>query len=222
PQKVEQVLWNMVQKAKLPQHRLLAFRLYASVAQTKESVERLYQFWEKQETPRGCSLGENDYTNLSYRLAILLPEKADMIVAIQQERIVNPDRKRQYMFISPSVSPRKEVRDSLFSALLVAENRRVEPWAATAMEYLNNSFRQEEAVAYIRPALEKLEEVQRTGDIFFPRNWMGALLKGHTSVEAKTEVETFLKEHPDYPELLSNKILQQADHLYRLHGNLKK
>jgi aminopeptidase N len=167
-------------------------------------------------------LSENDYTNLSYSLAILLPEKAEKIVAIQQERIGNPDRKQQYAFISPAVSPRKEVRDSLFSALLVAENRRVEPWAATALGYLNSPLRQQEAVGYIRPALEELEEIQRTGDIFFPRNWMSALLRGHTSVEAKQEVEAFFKEHPDYPELLSNKILQQADHLYRLHRDLKK
>lgn len=219
---VEQVLWKMVQKAEQPQHRLLAFRLYASVARTVEATERLYQLWKKQETPAGCALSENDYTNLSYSLAILLPEKAERIVAIQQERIGNPDRKQQYAFISPAVSPRKEVRDSLFSALLVAENRRVEPWAATALGYLNSPLRQQEAVGYIRPALEKLEEIQRTGDIFFPRNWMSALLRGHTSVEAKQEVEAFFKEHPDYPELLSNKILQQADHLYRLHRDLKK
>lgn len=222
PKEVEQALWKRVVQDKQQQHRLLAFRQYASIARTAEATKRLYQLWEKQEAPVGCSLSENDYTNLSYTLALLLPEKAEEIVTMQQSRIVNPDRRRQYAFISPSVSPRQEVRDSLFSALLVAENRRVEPWAATALGYLNSPLRQQEAVRYIRPALDKLEEIQRTGDIFFPRNWVGALLRGHASAEAYKEVDTFFKEHPDYPELLSNKILQQADHLYRLHGHLKK
>ena len=62
-----------------------------------------------------------------------MPDKADEIVATQQARITNPDRKRQYAFISPSVSPRQEVRDSVFASLLVAENRRVEPWASAAL-----------------------------------------------------------------------------------------
>ncbi|MDO4754978.1 MAG: M1 family aminopeptidase [Parabacteroides sp.] len=222
PQKVEEALWDRVQNARQSQHRLLAFRQYASLAQTAEALKRLYRIWDEQQAPAGCSLSEKDYTQLSYKLAIQLPEKADAIVAAQQTRITNPDRKRQYVFIAPAVSPRKEDRDSLFAALMIAENRRVEPWAATALSYLNSPFRQQEAIAYIRPALEKLEEIQRTGDIFFPRNWLRALLSGHTSAEAKQVVDQFRKEHPDYPVLLMNKMNQQADHLYRLHGDMEK
>lgn len=195
---------------------VIGISLLSSIARTPEAVQRLYRLWKEQQAPSGCSLSENDYINLSYQLAILLPEQADDIVTIQQTRISNPDRRRQYAFISPSVSPRKEVRDSVFNALLNAENRRVEPWAATALSNLNSSLRQREAIGYIRPALEKLQEIQQTGDIFFPRNWTNALLKGHTSVEARKEVENFFTAHPDYPVLLSNKIRQQADHLYRL------
>ncbi|MCS2917258.1 hypothetical protein NXW71_02000 [Parabacteroides merdae] len=79
---------------------------------------------------------------MSYDPAIRMPDKADEIVATQQARITNPDRKRQYAFISPSVSPRQEVRDSVFASLLVAENRRVEPWASAALSNLNCQLRQ--------------------------------------------------------------------------------
>jgi len=98
---------------------------------------------------------------------------------------------------------------------LQAENRRIEPWAATTLSYLNHPTRQDYAVKYIRPALEKLTEVQRTGDIFFPKNWISATLRGHNSPEAAQVVRQFLEQHPDYPVLLKNKILQSADHLYR-------
>ena len=217
PKKLEQVLWRIVTTAEQPQRRLQAFRQYRSIARSPEAVGRLYALWKDGKAPAGCSLSENDYISLSYGLAIQMPDKADEIVATQQARIINPDRKRQYAFISPSVSPRKEVRDSVFASLLVAGNRRVEPWASAALSNLNCQLRQKEAVGYIRPALEVLQEVQRTGDIFFPRDWVRALLSGHTSPEAKKEVDDFFATHPDYPVLLSNKTRQQADHLYRLH-----
>ena len=107
--------------------------------------------------------------------------------------------------------PDAKVRDALFESLMEPENRRIEPWTATLLGYLNHHLRQEEAVKYIYRGLEEIEEVQRTGDIFFPRNWAGALLGGHTSDEAKAEVERFLSDHSDLHNLLRNKILQAAD-----------
>ena len=82
----------------------------------------------------------------------------------------------------------------------------------TALRFLNHPLRQEEALGYIRPALDALQDVQRTGDIFFPKQWVAATLRGHNTPEADAIVEQFLKDHPDYPELLKNKVLQAATH----------
>lgn len=73
-----------------------------------------------------------------------------------------------------------------------------------------------EAEACIRFVLEHrqevvLEEVQRTGDIFFPKKWARVLLRHHHSEEAQREVEAFFAAHPDYSPLLKNKILQVVD-----------
>ena len=103
-------------------------------------------------------------------------EQGKEILKTQRQRIHNPDRLRQFDFISRAMTADTLKLDSLFRSLLQAENRRIEPWAATTLSYLNHPTRQDYAVKYIRPALEKLTEVQRTGDIFFPRNWVGALL----------------------------------------------
>lgn len=214
---LEKQLWQIVTASSVPQHRLQAFRLYRSVAQSPEAIARLHELWKKLQAPEGCSLSENDYISLSYVLALRMPEQADNIIDIQQLRITNPDRKREYAFISPSVSPHKEVRDSVFASLLIADNRRVEPWASAALANLNHASRQEEAVAYIRPALEVMQDVQRTGDIFFPTAWVRALLAGHTSAGARAEVDAFFATHPDFPPMLANKIRQQADHLYRIN-----
>lgn len=214
---LEKTLWQIVATSPVPQHRLQSFRAYRSLVKSPESIATLYNIWKKEEAPTGCALSESDYINLSYSLALHLPDQADEIIVMQQSRITNPDRKREYAFISPSVSPRKEVRDSVFASLLVAENRRIEPWASAALANLNHQSRQEEAIKYIRPALEAMQEVQRTGDIFFPTAWVRALLSGHTSPKARAEVDAFFAGHPDYPPMLANKIRQQADHLYRLN-----
>ena len=43
--------------------------------------------------------------------------------------------------------------------------------------------------AALRPGLDLLEEVQRTGDIFFPLGWLSATLSGHSTPEAAQIVE---------------------------------
>ena len=129
------------------------------------------------------------------------------------ERITNADMMREFRFVWPSVSPDRAVRDSVFNALLEPEGRAVEPWAESALAYLNHPLRAAEAVGYILPALEDLQEVQRTGDIFFPKNWCNALLDGHDSPEAADAVRAFLAGNPDFPPLLKSKLLQSADHL---------
>ena len=57
----------------------------------------------------------------------------------------------------------------------------------------------QQAEAYIRPALESLEEIQRTGDIFFPRNWTDAALTWHQTRSAADVVRKFLADRQDYP-----------------------
>jgi aminopeptidase N len=153
--------------------------------------------------------------NLAYELAVRYPERYDLIVELQRARISDSERRRQFDYIIRASHPDSATRDALFAELLEPENRRTEPWAATVLSLLNHPLREQEAIKYIRPALEELREVQRTGDIFFPRNWVGATLGNHRSAEAYAEVEAFFAEHPDYPVMLKNKILQAAHPLYR-------
>ena len=67
----------------------------------------------------------------------------------------------------------------------------------------------------MRPALERLQEIQQTGDIFFPKNWMDASLTGYNSPQVAETVRAFLKERPDYPVRLRRIILQAADDVFR-------
>ena len=180
----------------------------AHVMRSEEVCSKMYEMWSAESDKM---LNESDAMTLAYELAVRYPERYDEIYTTQLERITNPDRRNQFEYIMRGTHPDVEVRDALFESLMEPANRRIEPWTATLLSYLNHHLRQEEAVKYIYRGLEEMLEVQRTGDIFFPRNWAGALLGGHTSDKAKAEVERFLDAHPDYPHLLRNKILQAAD-----------
>lgn len=193
--------------------RIQLLRQLIAMANSDRVVETLYFMWLNNEIE-----SDNDNMTFAYELAVRYPGSADEILAAERSRLKNPDRIRQFDYISRAVSPHPEACDSLFSWLLVPANRRVEPWAAQALYYLNHPLRDKETVPYIRPALEALMEVQRTGDIFFPGRWCNALLSGHHSEVAYSEVKAFLARNPDYPERLRNKILVAAYHLYREHG----
>ncbi len=180
----------------------------AHVMRSEEVCAKMYDMWSAESDKM---LNESDAMTLAYELAVRYPERYNEIYTTQLERISNADRRNQFEYIMRGTHPDVEVRDALFESLMEPANRRIEPWTATLLSYLNHHLRQDEAVKYIYRGLEEMEEVQRTGDIFFPRNWAGALLGGHTSDKAKAEVERFLYAHPDYPRLLRNKILQAAD-----------
>lgn len=212
----ERALWEIAENDSRPDRRNLAFQTFYNAARTSEALDRVYSIWKEEISPGGHRPSENDLTMLSYTLALRFPERAAGIVARQRARITNPDRVAQYDYVSPAVSPDPVVRDSVFRGLLIAENRRIEPWASTVLGLLNHPSREEHSLQYIRPGLEVMEEIQRTGDIFFPRDWASALLGGHRSEAAAGEVDAFWRDHPDYPVLLGSKIRQQADALYRL------
>ena len=212
----EEKIWEWSENHPLTSCRLQLIRCLISNARAPKSIERLYQLWEKQSHPM---LNERDYMTLSYELSLHRPEMYESIRNTQRERITNPDRRRQFDFIVQAVTPDTLQMDAFFQSLMKAENRRIEPWAASALAYLNHPLRQAYSVKYIRPGLEVLQEVQRTGDIFFPKNWASALLRNHKSKEAYQEVQAFFEAHPGYSPLLKNKILQAAWPLYREVAN---
>ena len=204
----ENHLWRIICRNSNPS---LSRRLSMTLAHamiSKSSIERLYTLWADESNPQ---LDEQDYTTLAYELALRLPKQAEHIITTQRSRITNPDRIAQFDYISRAMTADTAEREALFEWLLGdARNRRPEPWAASMLGYLCHHMRQTESIAYIQRGLEHLKEIQRTGDIFFPSNWLKALLGGHTSEEARVEVERFLANNPDYPALLKNKILQNT------------
>ena len=216
PARTETLLHDLARTPSVPgQIRLSAFRKLVHFHADAGTDGELFSMWRDQAPYPGLVITAEDYTTMAFELAIRRPQDLETLRNVQRARIDNPDRQARFDFVFPSVHPDQAVRDSVFQALLQAENRHTEPWAEDCLRFLNHPLRQVEALSYIVPALDILPEIQRTGDIFFPKNWVVCLLSGHDSPEAANQVKSWLAAHPDCPPLLRNKVLQAADRLLR-------
>lgn len=195
--------------------RLVAFRSLIGVFRSKENQALMWDVFRSGRGYMGLELSVRDYMNLGCELALRCPDRFEQIRRIQEARIANPDLLREFRFVYRAVAPEKAERDALFASLLKTENRTVEPWVQSALGYLNHPLRQQEAVQYIYPGLEILPEIQRTGDIFFPKDWCVGLLSGHDSPQAGDEIRRYLADHPELPDLLKSKLMIAADHLLK-------
>ena len=203
----EQTLWLLGCQFENPAQRKLSLQGLTQKAVTPSVVKQIYEIWKD---GNDKAFNERDYMRMAYHLAILMPREWQDIINTQRQRLTNDDMKREFDFISRGCNPDTDVQQELFSSLLKKENRAVEPYAAALLALLNDPLREPHNNRYITPGLEILEEIQRTGDIFFPLDWCQALLGSHRSKEAALLVSRFLMQHPDYPIPLRNKLLQAA------------
>ena len=102
-----------------------------------------------------------------------------------------------------------------------AENRHTEPWVLSALRYLHHPLRIGFSEIYLKRSLNVLEDIQITGDIFFPGRWLNATFKYYQSDAAVATVNNFLTENLDYNYQLKLKILQNSDQMKRANKILK-
>ena len=203
----EEMLWMAAQTHPVKSFRQQLLRSLSRIAQSPEVADSIFAIWKEGKHPL---LNERDYMQMAYHLAIVRPDDWQQIVSTQRERLTNADIKKEFDFVSRACTPDTLEQKGLFESLLLQENRAVEPYASALLSLLNDPAREPYNNRFITPGLEILEEIQRTGDIFFPLNWCQSLLSGHHSKEAADLVQAFLKGHPDYPVSLRNKLLQAA------------
>ncbi|UOQ55701.1 M1 family aminopeptidase [Hymenobacter cellulosivorans] len=212
---LEQDLWAAIQKNPVPNSKKQLFKTYQSVALTKEAQNRLYQIWQAQQAPVGVKLTEDDYTALALALAVRDYPAAQPILPAQLARIPNPDRQQRLQFLMPALAPEASTRDAFFASLAQERNREKEAWVVTALGYLHHPLRATTSEKYLPQSLALLEEIQQTGDIFFPYSWLQATLSSYQTPTAARTVREFLAAHPQYNPKLKAKILQAADDLFR-------
>ncbi|MGD8867502.1 MAG: M1 family aminopeptidase [Gemmatimonadales bacterium] len=212
---LEDLLWALVEGVPAPTRKAAYFNAYRSIAVSDSAVARMERLWSGDQVVAGLDLSESDFTRLAQELAVRQVTNWERILQQQRQRIENPDRRRRFEFVEPALSADPMVRERFFASLAQVENREHEPWVIDAVGYLHHPLRASESEKFIRPSLELLQEIQVTGDIFFPKNWLDATLGRRNTPAAAAIVRGFLQRHPDYPPRLTAKILQSADDLFR-------
>jgi aminopeptidase N len=204
-----------------PNIKKTLFNLFSSIAYSDSAKAKLYQIWNKETVVPNLKLNEDDYTNMAMNLAIFKHEKADEILNKTRITITNPDKQKRFEFLLPSLSRDEAVRGAFMESLKDDKNREKEAWVSVGLANIHHPLRQQSAQQYIRFSLDLTEEIQRTGDIFFPKDWLNNTVGKYSSKYAFDEVQRFLKENPNFSPILKRKLLQATDGLYRAQ-NIKK
>lgn len=211
---VEVAAWQAMEAATTPGLRKLLFRLYQNVALSPGARQRLYDIWQQQQAPAGLTLTEDDYTALALALAVR-DYPANGILNQQLARIKNPDRQKRLRFMMPALSGEVTERDRFFTSLANEANRDHEAWVMAALGYLHHPLRAETSAKYLPKSLDLLEEIQRTGDIFFPEQWLRSTFGNYQTPDVARLVQQFLADRPTYNPQLRAKLLQAADAPFR-------
>jgi len=217
--RLEPVLRRGLDSASSTSLKSVWFSALRDVALTAPTLDWLTRVWKQEEKVPGLTLAETDFIRLAQELAVRDVAGAADVLEQQSRRIQNPDRKAQFAFVRPVMSSDPAVREAWFTDLMKVENRRREPWVLEGLRYLHHPLRANDPQKFLPTSLLLLQEIQRTGDIFFPKRWMDATLSGYRSTEAAALVRAYLAQVPrEYPERLRRIILSSADDLFRASG----
>jgi aminopeptidase N len=215
-QRLEKQLWKAIQTGQSAGKKRTLFQLYAAIALSSTATEHLSDTWRTRQPGAGLVLSDEDYIQLAAELALREHPRTAQILEVQLGRIQNVDRRKGFAFASRALSTDVAVRDAFFASLSDPRQRENETWVTEGLGYLHHPLRVKTSEKYMSQTLALLEEVQRTGDIFFPSAWLRSSLGYYRSKNAADIVRRFLREHPDYNPNLRRKILQEADDLFRV------
>lgn len=213
--KVENRIFSLLESNISANLKRTLFGLYQNVAVSQKGLTNLYRIWNKDIQIKDLFLNTNDYSSLALRLALYEHPKADEVLALQKERIKNPDRLARFTWLLPSVSKDLKERDEFMVSLFEPKNREKESWVQTALGNLHHPLRHKTATKHLKRILEELEEVQLTGDIFFPKGWLSSSIGNYSSKEAHEILREFLLENANLKPSLRLKLLQTTDDLER-------
>ncbi|WP_419214177.1 M1 family metallopeptidase [Maribacter sp. X9] len=218
-------LWKELNSDSSSNLKKTIFNVFRSIAYSGNSLNQLYSIWKTETQIPNLKLNDDDYTELAMDLALYGHKESSSILSTAKEAITNPDKLERFEFLLASVSKDNRVKNEFFESLKSEKNRAKESWVATAMDNLNHPIHQKESISYLRPSLDLLDEIQKTGDIFFPKRWLNSTIGNYSSAEAYDIIQTFLEDNPDLNPSLKNKLLQASDDLRRvqlLHKKIDK
>ncbi|OPC23531.1 aminopeptidase [Elizabethkingia meningoseptica] len=213
-EKTENIIWQALQMQTARNNKKILFDSYQGIFQSKNAYDHLYKIWKLQTPPQDVSMNDEDYTGLALSLSLRNAHNSDLLQE-QLTRIKNPDRINRFKILMNAVSSDENVRNNFFEGLSQKQNRANESAVGAAVAYLHHPLRQKTSINYLPKTLSLLQEIQKTGDIFFPDSWLRSSFGSYQNPKVLEIVNQFISQNPDYNVILKNKILQAMDNLRR-------
>ncbi|MDO6470532.1 M1 family aminopeptidase [Maribacter sp. 1_MG-2023] len=213
---ISEQVWSKLQEELPASIKKTLYSAYTSIGYTGISLDHLYKIWNKELVINNLKLNDDNFTELAMDLALYGHAESESILKTAEQAISNNDKLNRFTFLLPSLSKDQQTRNDFFESLQQEENRAKESWVANAMNNLNHPLHQKESITYLRASLDLVNQIQKTGDIFFPKRWLSSTIGNYTSPEAYEILQRFLEENPDLNSSLKSKVLQASDNLRRV------
>lgn len=213
---ISQQIWTRLHEKNTANIKKTLFSTYNALAYRGTSRDNLYGIWSKELKIPDLKLNDDDFTEIALDLALFGHPNKNEILNTAKSMLTNPDKLERFRFLLPSVSEDVKIKNGFFESLKQEKNRAKEAWVANAMNNLNHPLHQKESLSYLRPSLDLLEGIQKTGDIFFPKRWLNSTIGNYNSTEAFQILEDYLTDNPALNPSLKLKVLQASDDLRRV------
>jgi aminopeptidase N len=213
--RVSHLLWERLQVSD-PGMKSAWLSAFSATALDEQAYEQMIGLFEGRIKPVGYSLSEDDNFKIVSSLCLRRHNSADELFEQLLAKTTNEDRKRRLQYLSGVLSVDENKREEFFEQLKDPSNRRPEPWALEGLAFFHHPLNKSQAIEFLPPTLELLQEIQVTGDIFFPLRWLEAALKNYNCPASRQMVDDYLAETADLSENLVLKVLQAADHISRI------
>lgn len=215
---IETMLWEKIVKAPRDQ-KSLYLDTYIAISISRQALVIIERLLDNELSVWGLHISEDQRFAMVAALYLNDRPRAKTFMQRLIAQTTNPDRLNRIRFVMPALDVDQNVRNEFFESLSNPSNRRPEPWVIEGLAYLNHPLRASKSIMYLSKSLEMLEEIQQTGDIFFPLNWLEATLWGYNTPDAAAIVSNFLDNPVFTNQNLKLKTLQAADLLFRAAAN---
>jgi len=213
---IQELLFTRLQSTEEPSIKKTLFRSFQSFAFTGVARDRLYRIWNKELSIPNLVLNKDDFTQMAMQLALYEHPSASQILKKARNALKDPNKIERFDFLMPALSPDPATRNDLFKSFAGKEKREKENWVLSACYYIHHPLRQKTTIELLPLSLDLIEEIQQTGDIFFPKGWLDSTIGMYSSEEAYAILTKFLEANPELNPQLKLKILQATDDLYRI------
>ncbi len=211
----ENLLQDKIKESNSPGINKMLLNTWAEIVLTPKGLRKLKQLVIRGKQWGRVKLSDRDLSSFAFLLAMKDNDLDDAFISDIAESMSDEEVKNMMLFVSPVFSQDNTGFESFIEGLEDVNNRNKENWILTALKYVHHPYYQESRMKYMDAALWLIQPIKETGSLFFPARWIDTLLRGYGSTEALSVVDYFLKDNPQFPEDLRNKLMQSLDMVER-------